>query len=85
MVDMGVWDEPCRSVLDEALESDRPLDGFTLLLYGGAYTVSGETVAKICTRAKYLERATNRLNSEADVDATVGVALRKAVGRGAYG
>jgi energy-coupling factor transporter ATP-binding protein EcfA2 len=85
MADMGVWDEPCRGALDESLADNRALDGFTLLLYGGVYTVSRETVGKLCTLEKYLERANSRLNSGAELHETVRVALQKAVGRGAYG
>lgn len=85
MVDMEVWDEPCRRALDELLVDDRALDAFTLLLYGGAFTVSRETVGRLCTLDRYLERATARLSSGADIHQTVRVALQKAVGRGAYG
>jgi len=85
MIDMNIWDEPCRKIVDEYLESDHALDGLTLLLYGGTYAVSRETIEKICTLNKFLEKATSRLNSGAEIHPTVRVALRKAVGRGAYG
>jgi len=83
MVDMEIWDEPCRSLLDTALADDRALDGFTLMLYGGAYATGKDTIGKMCTLGKYLERANSRLSSSASIHMTVSVALQKAVGRGA--
>ena len=84
MIDTGIWDEPCRNVVDEVLDSDRALDGLVLMLYGGAYTVGRDTVEKMCTLGKFLEKARYRLESGAAIDKTVRVALQKALGRGVY-
>jgi hypothetical protein len=85
MVDMGIWDKPCQSALDKELENDAAVDGLTLLLYGGGYAVSRDTVGKICSLDNYIERAQKRLNSHDDIHDSVKVALQKALGRGVYG
>lgn len=85
MVDMGIWDTPCRSGLDQSLSEQRALDGFTLMLYGGAYVTGRETLGKMCDLEKYLERVKSRLESTTSIEPTVRVALKKAAGRGAYG
>jgi hypothetical protein len=82
MVNMGIWDDLCRGTLDEALVDDKALDGFTLLLYGGAYTIDREMLGKMCSLKKYLDRAKSRLDSRSDIHESIQVALRKAVGGG---
>ena len=84
MVDMNVWDEPCRNLLDELLDDNNALDGFTLMLYGGPYSTGRDTVGKMCDLSRYLERAKARLQPDTDIDPSVRTALQKAIGRGAY-
>jgi hypothetical protein len=61
MVDIGIWDDQCRNLLDQALNDDRALEGFTLMLYGGHYTTGTELVEKICTLDSYVARVKARL------------------------
>jgi hypothetical protein len=83
MVDADAWDDPCRKLLDEMMgDDDKALDAFTLMLYGGPYSTGREMVSKICNLEAYLRNAATRLNASTDIDATVKVALQKAVGRG---
>jgi energy-coupling factor transporter ATP-binding protein EcfA2 len=84
MLDTGMWDEPCRARLNEALIDDVALDGLTLMLYGGPYTVGRDTVGKICELELYVERAKARLGAGQRLDSSVRVAFEKALGRGAY-
>jgi hypothetical protein len=77
MLDTGVWDEPCRKAVDEILSDDRALDAFTLMLYGGAYTVERSSVEKICSYGEYVRRIEVRLAS-ANLHETVRTALVKA-------
>lgn len=79
MVDMGVWDEPCRQSLDETLEHDDALDGFSLMLYGGAFTTDRATIGKMCSLEMFLDRAKSRLKSTDGIHESVQVALKKAV------
>ena len=81
MIDTGVWDDPCRKVLDEALSDDRAIDGFTLMLFGGPYSTEPSTIAKMCDYEAYKERARARLGSATfgELHETVQVALRKAL------
>jgi hypothetical protein len=84
MLDTGVWDDPCRQVLDNALADARAVDGFTLLLFGGAYTNEQPTIAKMCNYDAYITRARARLDSAkpTELHETARVALRKALGCG---
>jgi energy-coupling factor transporter ATP-binding protein EcfA2 len=67
MVDMNVWDEPCRNLLDELLDDNNALDGFTLMLYGGPYSTGRDIVGKMCDLSRYLERAKARLQPDTRV------------------
>jgi energy-coupling factor transporter ATP-binding protein EcfA2 len=82
MVEMDVWDKPCRNLLDELLDDNNALDGFTLMLYGGAYSTGRDTVGKMCDLSRYLERAKARLKPGTDIDPSVRTAMQKVVGRG---
>lgn len=77
MLDTGQWDDECRKLVDEILVDDRVVDGLTLMLYGGHYTVDKDTVAKICSYDKYIERVRERLASPS-VHESARVALTKA-------
>jgi hypothetical protein len=79
MLDTGVWDEPCRKALDEVLKDARALDAFTLMLYGGAYTIGQESVERMCSYEEYADRVNSRLASP-DLHETVRTALMKAKG-----
>jgi hypothetical protein len=82
MIDMGVWDDQCRQLVDTALADNRAVDGLTLMLYGSYYTTGEDTIAKLCSYDLYAKRATERLEASADPPhESVLVALRKAVGR----
>ncbi len=37
MVDMDIWDEPCRAKVDEAIHDGLAVDGLTLMLFGGIF------------------------------------------------
>jgi predicted KAP-like P-loop ATPase len=80
MLDVGLWDDQCRDLLDKALGDNRALDGFALMLYGGPYTTGTEVAAKLCTFDSYIERVRARLASPdlATVHQSVVVALQKA-------
>jgi hypothetical protein len=80
MLDTDLWDEPCRKALDEVLTDDHALDAFTLMLYGGAYTVDRSSVEKMCTYEEYVRRIEVRLAST-NLHETVRAALAKAKGR----
>jgi energy-coupling factor transporter ATP-binding protein EcfA2 len=84
MIDTGVWDDSCRTVLDDALADNRALDGFTLMLFGGAFTNAQSTIAKMCNYDAYIAHVRTRLESakSAELHETVRVALEKAVGGG---
>jgi hypothetical protein len=84
MIDTGVWDDLCRSRLDEALKDDRALDGLTLMLYGSGYTTEHGTVAKICSLEPFLASVRRRLETTGSdsLHETVLVALRKATSGG---
>jgi hypothetical protein len=77
MLDTGVWDEPCRKALDEVLIDDHALDAFTLMLFGGAYTVDKSSVEKMCSYEEYIRRIEVRLASP-NLHETVRTALVKA-------
>jgi hypothetical protein len=80
MVDMSIWDDKCRQLLDEVLNDDRALDGFTLMLYGQGFTTGSETVEKICSWDAYRLRVVARLASPKinEADESVQIALKKA-------
>jgi KAP family P-loop domain len=82
MIDTDAWTRACRSALDQVLEDDRALDGFTLLLFGGSFTTDQSSIKKLCSYESYIERARRRLQSVgADgTHETVGFALKKALG-----
>jgi hypothetical protein len=84
MIDVGVWDDQCRTRLDEALANDRALDGLSLMLYGSHFSTDAETVKKLCNYDSYLARVRIRLSSmqPGTVDETVRAALEKAEGGG---
>ncbi|MGW1425742.1 KAP family P-loop NTPase fold protein [Bradyrhizobium manausense] len=77
MLDTGIWDDPCRKVLDDELADDRALDAFTLMLFGGNYTNGRETVEQMCSYDPYMARVEARLAS-IDLHETVRVAMEKA-------
>jgi len=77
MLDTGIWDDPCRKMLDDELADDRALDAFTLILLGGNYTNERETVEQICSYTPYIARIEARLAS-GDLHETVRVAMDKA-------
>jgi len=80
MIDTGIWDEPCRKQLDEALADDRALDGFTLMLYGRHFSTDRALVGKMCSYDNYIERIHARLASPSinKVDESVQIALKRA-------
>lgn len=80
MVDLGIWDDPCRRTLDDALADDKALDGFSLMLFGAHYSTDKKLLSKICTYERYVERAQSRLLAST-LDETVRLSLRKAVGK----
>jgi hypothetical protein len=80
MIDTGVWDDACRKSLDDALVEDRVVDGFTLMLFGGAYTTSRAELEKMFNRDAYLTRARGRLDAT-ELHKSVRVALQKALGQ----
>ncbi|KJC50174.1 hypothetical protein UB31_12480 [Bradyrhizobium sp. LTSP849] len=77
MLDIGIWDDPCREALDRELADDRAVDAFTLMLFGGSYTNGRETVEKMCSYDPYITRVEARLASS-DLHETVRVAMEKA-------
>ena len=79
MIDMELWDDACRESLDGLLDDDRAIDGFTLMLFGGVYSVGASTMRQICNYQKYVERAKGRLNAGHGMHETVRVALKKLV------
>lgn len=79
MVDAGMWDEKCRKRLDELLEKPEALDGFSLLLYGGAFIRDQKDLEKIMDKELYLRRVRERLTSN-NIDASVRTAFQKALG-----
>jgi len=80
MLDTGIWDDPCRKQLDEALADDRAVDGFTLMLYGSHFSTGKAVVEKMCSYDTYIERVRACLASPTinEVDQSVQVALRMA-------
>lgn len=80
LLDTGIWDGQCRDRLENDLLDDRALDGFTLMLYGGAYTTDSTTVAKMCSYEMFKNRVTERLQ-QPDLHETVRIAMNKALGR----
>jgi hypothetical protein len=83
MVDLGIWDDPCRLLVDQALADDAALDSLTLMFYGGHYSSDGQTIMKICSYDIYSRRVQERLSSSTidDADRSVQIALKKALGR----
>lgn len=81
MIDLNVWDEECRSVLDELLSDDVALDGMVLMLYGAHYSTDSKTVEKMCDYDKFLDRVNARLGSSGieRIDETVRISLKKAL------
>jgi len=81
MIDMGIWDDQCRKLLDETLESAAALDGFTLMLFGRHFMSGNDTISKMCDYEMYLQRVRARLASPEinAVDESVRDALNKAV------
>jgi len=77
MLDTGIWDDPCRKALNDALAEDRAVDAFTLMLYGGNYTNDIETVEKMCSYDPYFARIEARL-AATDFHESVRTAMEKA-------
>jgi hypothetical protein len=84
MIDTGVWDDACRSQMDEALKDDRAVDGLALMLYGSGFTTDSSTVSSICTLEPFLESAKRRLKTTGSdrPHETVILALQKATSGG---
>jgi hypothetical protein len=49
MIDMGLWDDLCRSRLDSVMGDVRALDGFTLMLFGSYFVTGREVIGKMFT------------------------------------
>lgn len=73
---------PCREQLNKAIDGDRALDGFTLMLFGGHFTIGKETLGKLCSYDKYIERVKVRVASPmfSNAHETVRLAFEKAAG-----
>jgi KAP-like P-loop domain-containing protein len=84
MIDTGIWDDQCRTKLDEAIANERALDSFTLMLYGSNFTTDVEIVKKLCVYDSYIARVQIRLASPdiGQAHESVRVALGKAQGGG---
>ena len=64
-----MWDDKCRQLLDDTLNDNRALDGFTLMMYGQGFSTGRETVEKMCSYDAYLLRVGARLASPTIDDA----------------
>jgi hypothetical protein len=80
MIDTGEWDSVCQGILQEEIEAGPALDGFTLMLYGGNYSTSRSTIAKMLPYEFYLEKVKARIASVhfGQLHESVQVALKKA-------
>ncbi|MEA2875051.1 MAG: hypothetical protein QOF14_247 [Hyphomicrobiales bacterium] len=82
MIDLGVWDDACRRQLDNETADRRALIGFTILLFGAAYTNSRETIEKMCDYDLYIRHVKALLESPdvGEIHETALVSLKKALG-----
>jgi hypothetical protein len=83
MIDTGIWDDLCRKILNETLAEVRAIDGFTLMLFGGAFTTDKSTIAAMCDYDSYIKRVQERLDStkSTELDETVRVACGRFLGK----
>jgi hypothetical protein len=81
MIDTGVWDDPCRKMLESMLENGQALDGFTLMLFGPGFRTDKATIAKICNYEVFIELVRSRLASVqvANIHPSACVALKEAI------
>lgn len=87
MIDMGLWDDACRDLVDRLLAEAQVVDGLTLMLFGASFTTGRDTVASFCTLSKYLDAVRGRLSSPGrnSLHESVVLALDKAISGGIEG
>ena len=83
MVDIGIWDIPCRDKLNEALKTDEVVDGLTLMLFGANFATGQDFIEKLCGYERYISRVQQRIDSKKkdELDKSLSLALEKALSR----
>lgn len=61
LLDLNMWDEECKSKIQEELSEDRFFDRFTLMAFGATYFTEPETVERMVGLRFYRERVEARL------------------------
>lgn len=80
MIDAEAWDAECKELLVSWMSEDAVVDGICLFLFGSYYSTGYETVEAFCGVDFLLRRANERLSSSDNLDPSLRVALKKAVG-----
>ena len=61
MVDGGAWDLSCQRAMEDALVDPKALDGLTLMLFGGGFSVDRAMMQRMCSIDGYLDLVRARL------------------------
>lgn len=81
MIDIGIWDDACRTRLQSLAEQEGRIGSLSLLLFGGNYTTERQTIEKLVGVNWYLERARHFLDevNPDQVHPSVLTAVKKAL------